>query len=215
MDERRDPDSLPARSYHHGDLRRALLEVGARSLACVGPHALSLREVSRSAGVSHSAAYRHFPSKADLLAALAERGFRQLTADMRRAAPVPGHRPGAARLIAAGQAYVAFGVAHAELLQLMFGGQIGRPGEHPPLDDAAMAAYAVLRGAIEDGQRGGEFRRGDAAMLALAAWSLVHGLALLYAGQRVGLPGATVPPPEQVSAALSGLLLGGIEARDP
>jgi len=61
--------------YHHGDLRRALLDAALELLAREGASALTLREVARRAGVTHAAPYRHFTDKQALLAAVAEEGF--------------------------------------------------------------------------------------------------------------------------------------------
>ncbi len=214
----------PARPYHHGDLRRALLESAGAALAANGPHLLSLRDVSRSAGVSHSAAYRHFPNKESLLAALAEAGFQALAQSMQQARDDPAAAGAAGEAASAdlrqalarvGAAYVAFGIEHPALLLLMFGGQTGRPGDYPDLDQASVDAYAVLRELIEQGQQAGEFRSGDPALLALAAWSLVHGLSLLYAGDRVGAPDQFLPPSDQVGQAMYELLLGGIGTARP
>ena len=71
-----------AKPYHHGNLREALLEAAIRLIAEVGPTAFTLREVSRRAGVSHNAPYRHFRDRDDLMAAVAAQGFRELTQAM-------------------------------------------------------------------------------------------------------------------------------------
>ena len=93
-------------AYHHGDLRRALLEASLALIDESGIGALSLREAARKAGVSHNAPYHHFKDRGSLLAALAEEGFAQLAADMTAArAAAPDART---RLEACGQAYVRF-----------------------------------------------------------------------------------------------------------
>ncbi|HEX7639017.1 MAG TPA: TetR family transcriptional regulator, partial [Burkholderiaceae bacterium] len=74
------PSSRARRAYHHGDLPNALRAAAARLVAERGVEAVSLREISQAAGVSHAAAYRHYADKAALLAELAEEGFRQLAA---------------------------------------------------------------------------------------------------------------------------------------
>src|SRR5215470_4643684 len=76
----------PARKYHHGDLRRALVDAALAIVERAGPGALSLRELARRAGVSHAAPYRHFESREALLAALATEGFLGLGAEMVRSA---------------------------------------------------------------------------------------------------------------------------------
>lgn len=69
-------------TYHHGDLRATLLRAAARILEKQGPEAISLRDLARSADVSHNAPYRHFPDRESLLAALSDEGYEQLAAAM-------------------------------------------------------------------------------------------------------------------------------------
>jgi AcrR family transcriptional regulator len=175
--------------YHHGDLRRALLAAATTLLERTGPPGLTLREIARTAGVSHAAAYRHFADKEALLAELAEGGFRELLQESRAA--VAASRAGAlGRLQASGRAYVAFGVRRPHLLQLMFGAAIPDWSLHPGLAAASGELAAELAGIVTEGQAEGVIRSGAVGDLALTAWSLVHGLALLAAGRRI--PGASV-----------------------
>ena len=108
--------------YHHGDLRRALLDAAAELLEQRGVEGLTLREVARRAGVSHAATYHHFVDRAALIAALVESGFRQLTLAMQTAAAaVGGGVPGSTldRLRAIGVAYVVFATQHPALFRLL------------------------------------------------------------------------------------------------
>ena len=70
--------SAESRPYHHGDLRRALVDAARRLLEAEGPTALSLRAVAREAGVSPAAPYHHFKDKAELLDAVAHEGWEML-----------------------------------------------------------------------------------------------------------------------------------------
>src|SRR5260370_21477004 len=74
----RESQAAEARPYHHGDLRRALIEAGRRLLESEGPSALSLRAVAREAGVSPAAPYHHFKDKGELLDAVAQEGWQML-----------------------------------------------------------------------------------------------------------------------------------------
>lgn len=180
----RRPKVAPVQPYHHGDLKSALRDAARAVIAQKGARAFSLREVARMAGVSHAASYRHYASKEALLADLAERGFRELTERGRAAA---AHHPGdpLAQLRAAGEAYVAFGVANPDLLQLMFGGFVPHSGDHPALREAGKVALNVLSSIIAAGQQARAIRTGDLQDLTIAAWALAHGLALLLAGGQV------------------------------
>jgi AcrR family transcriptional regulator len=151
-----------SKSYHHGELRPALLAAARKMLEKDGPGALSLRELARRAGVSHNAPYRHFSDREALLAALADDGFRQL-ADALAAA--------AGR--AMGEAYVRFALEHPQLFRLMFGGHL-RFSRHPGLAESASRTYEGLVAAFR-----AEGSIADPQMAGAAAWSLVHGLAHL------------------------------------
>lgn len=113
-------------TYHHGDLRNALVEAGLRLIEQVGAEAFSLREVAREVGVSANAAYRHFEDKAALLTAIAVSGFERLSLSMqeamlttRRKGAVKSHA--VARFNAAAHAYVDLAMERPHLYGLMFG----------------------------------------------------------------------------------------------
>lgn len=182
-------------TYHHGNLRRALLDAALEILGGEGAGALSLREVARRAGVSHAAPFRHFADKQDLVAAVAEEGFRAMAAEMRAATPASLDHP-VARLQALGVRYVTFAVAHPAHFRVMFGPEVADRRRHPALRAAADETFGLLVGALADCQRAGLVRSGEPRELALAAWATVHGLAsLVISGQ---LPGERGEPPESV-----------------
>ncbi len=111
--------STDTRPYHHGDLRRALIEAALALVTEEQDWAFSLREVARRAGVSHNAPYNHFPEKRDLLGAVAAAGFEALRERMRTA--VAGVTSPPAALLASAKAYVNAGVENPALYRLMFG----------------------------------------------------------------------------------------------
>lgn len=140
-------------TYHHGDLPSALLDAAGKALEREGPGALSLRGAARRAKVSHNAPYRHFKDREALLTELAREGFSMLAARMRGLGPLE-----------MGEAYVRFACEHPQRFRLMFSGS-------PELNAAAQAVHSDLKVAMADIARSEEG--------AAAAWSLVHGLALL------------------------------------
>ncbi|QDL55721.1 TetR/AcrR family transcriptional regulator [Rhodoferax aquaticus] len=175
------------RSYHHGDLRNALQQSALVLLRDKGLEGLSLREISKVAGVSHAAAYRHYADKQALLADLSIVGFEQLTQMVEHALASTLGGP-LAQLLATGRAYVVFGARQPQLLQLMFSNAIPDWQAFPELASVGQALTQSLQHTIAQGQQCGEIRAGDLASLSMAAWSMVHGLAMLLAGKRI--PGA-------------------------
>jgi len=172
------------RSYHHGNLRQALLDSALRLVQNEGVEGLTLRGAAALAGVSQAAPYRHFADKQALLAAVAEEGFRALTAAMRRAGDAQTDEP-LARFRAFGLAYVAFATRQPSHFRVMFGRAVADHSAHPSLAAAAGEAFDLLLRAIEDCQRAGFARQDDPRRLALSAWSMVHGLSALVVDGRL------------------------------
>jgi AcrR family transcriptional regulator len=166
------------RSYHHGDLRRALLTTALSLVEDEDAAVLTLREVARRAGVTHSAPYHHFPTKAALLAALAEEGFRTLYTEQLQAAAKAGPDP-VARLEALGIAYVKFADAHRGYFRVMFRSDAGGWADFPKVLEAAQLSYVLLAATASEAQKAGGMEV-DLAEFTLAAWSVVHGLATLW-----------------------------------
>jgi AcrR family transcriptional regulator len=180
-----------ADSYQHGDLRRALVQAGLKMLEEGGVDGLSLRGAAELTGVSHAAPYRHFRDKDELVAAVAEAGFRLLTSHMRDEVAGRGGDV-LSRLRAAAEGYVAFAVAHPATFRTIFGGAVCGEGEQlpPGLQQAGEEAYRVLRDLIVEGLERGRLRAAQPDDLALAAWSTVHGLGMLIIeGQIAGARG--------------------------
>ncbi len=165
--------------YHHGNLREALLEAAVALAVESGPDAVVLREVSRRVGVSHNAAYRHFADRDALLRAVTSRALSEFSRIMtRRIAAVPGRgkRAAMARLEASGRGYIEF----AETMPNLFRCCLLFPlGEIEPDEPGLVHAYLQLSQRLDElvavgtltpaRRRGGE----------IAAWSAVHGFAVL------------------------------------
>jgi len=165
-------------TYHHGNLRTALLEAAMEVVRERGVDGLTLREVARRAGVSHNAPYHHFVDKAALVSALAVEGFERFAAVFREAAAsVKGSRLD--RIRAIGEAYVRFAFEDPARFTLMWRPELRSVGDDSPVDEAGLASYAVLLAEIDAGQAAGEVIEGDVGLLGVAAWSAVHGFATL------------------------------------
>ncbi|MCU1646321.1 MAG: hypothetical protein JWN03_6596 [Nocardia sp.] len=163
--------------YHHGDLREELLRASLRLIDTEGLAAVSLRRVAREAGVSPGAPYHHFTDRAALLAALATRGFELLGAALISTRDTTSSAREA--LIEMAEGYVGFAREHPTYFRLMFRPELSQPHNQPDTEDAGDAAFAVLEDTLADATRAGELPAEDAETLALAWWSLAHGLASL------------------------------------
>jgi AcrR family transcriptional regulator len=174
------------RPYHHGDLRRVLLEAAVQTMLEAGPGAVSLRDLARRAGVSHAAPAYHFGDKAGLLSAVAADGFGRLAAGLREAYQATGS------FLEVGVAYVRFAVTNRAHFEVMYRPELYRPDDPEVVrarQDSRAALYGPLTGGLEPGPA--ELRTG------VAAWSLVHGLATLWLNRN--LPPQLGEDPEQIT----------------
>lgn len=202
------------RSYHHGDLRDALLRAAVQLIEERGPDGFTLREAARTVGVTHTAPYRHFPDRDALIVAVARDGFHGLYEAM--LARQSGLTDPRERMQAIGIAYVEYAVAHPSHFRVM----------HGPIADACVECEAVeakqrpfqlLLDSIAECQAAGLIPAGPAHRWALSAWATVHGLAeLLISGAvaRMGLlDGTATDAARRVTSDMLDGLGGGQVAR--
>jgi AcrR family transcriptional regulator len=177
-----------SRPYHHGDLRRALLQAAVETIAEAGPAAVSLRDLARRTGVSHAAPAHHFGDKAGLLTAVATDGFRRLAATLRQTYQATGN------FLEVGVAYVRFAVTHRAYFEVMFRPELYHPDD-PELVQAREQARALLYPPAAEAATSPDGR--DDLRAGVAAWSLVHGLATLWLNHN--LPPQLGDDPEQLT----------------
>lgn len=186
--------------YHHGDLRRALLDAALALAEECGAAGVTLRQVAERAGVSQTAPYRHFADKTAMLAAASEEGFRLLYARM--LAVSQEARPGQ-QIGAWAACYVEFAVKHTAYFRLMFGQGSAQKSTSVSLQAAARDTFQLLLQTVK------KRVKADPHRLALEVWSLAHGMAVLAVdGQTrfLGQPPAKIAPAAR--AAVAALLAG-------
>lgn len=177
------PARKPARSYHHGNLRRALLDEALATIRAEGAGGLTLREIGTRLGVSRTALYRHFADKRALLEAVATEGFRTLREQLVAAWQLDC---GPAGFDAMGVAYVRFAVANPAHYRVMFGGLVEAGAALPPeLAAESAGALQALVDALIALQRAGVVRREDPMTMAQFVWAVVHGVAMLAIDDRL------------------------------
>lgn len=166
-----------ATSYHHGNLREALLSAAVDSIREQGAENLSLRALARVVGVSQTAPYRHFADKNGLLVELARQTFDELSrVTSERIDPALNC---AENLLRAGEAYLRYAIANPEKYRLIFGSSITQREQYPQLQTAARSAFNVLLQLMAEGAQRGEFLPTEPMLLANNCWSSIHGFALL------------------------------------
>jgi AcrR family transcriptional regulator len=177
-----------AHPYHHGNLRRALIDEALATIHREGVDGLTLREIGGRVGVSRTALYRHFSDKRALIAAVATEGFRTLRQQLVAAWERGGR--GRAALTAMGAAYVRFAVANPSHYRVMFGGFLERHARDPELAAEGAGAFQALVDALAALQRDGVARGDDTVKMARFIWAVVHGVAMLAIDGLLAKPGA-------------------------
>ncbi|MBJ7340374.1 TetR/AcrR family transcriptional regulator [Mycolicibacterium sp.] len=182
------PRRRPTDTYHHGNLRTVLLEHAVELAEVGGPDAVKLRDVQRLAGVSNSAAYRHYSDRHALLEAVTEVAQARLADTMNATiARVPDEGSSAtralARLRATGQAYIAFALAEPGLFRTAFAFDplLGADSDDPDrLTTGERHPFRILVRCIDDVVAAGVLSADRRDGLDEAAWAAVHGLATLF-----------------------------------
>jgi AcrR family transcriptional regulator len=191
-------------TYHHGDLKNALIQAGIKILARDGIGGLSLRKVAREAGVSHAAPYAHFADKQDLIAAIASDGHRhileQLQAIRLRHAGDPLRQ-----FAAAAWAYLNFGLDAPDHYRITFSGVLQDEHRHPDFIENSQHNMQVLKTIVEEGRQAGllDAENINSELQAVIVWGILHGLVLLIIQRQV--PGELLEqctPEEMLAAAL-------------
>lgn len=183
------------RGYHHGDLRRALIEAALGAVVDDGAANVRLRDVARRAGVSHAAPAHHFGDKAGLLTAIAVDGFDLLAAALNDAYEQK------ASFLEVGVAYVRFAVDRRAHFEVMFRPELYRAADQALVGPKAAAA-AALYGPLGDVT--GDDDALDPQTPFIALWSLVHGLATLLLTEN--LPATLGRDPDDVTRRIAGYL---------
>ena len=189
------------RSYHHGNLREALVDAALDLIAEKGPAGFTFAEAARQAGVSPAAPYRHFRDRDALMADVARRGFerfeQQLAAAWDEGRPSPRER--SRRM---GGAYLAFAREEPAYFSAMFEAGLSL-AEHRELQEAGDRAFAVLRSACEAIVAAmPAAKRPPAMMMALHIWSLSHGIASLFARGDAARRALPMTPEDLLEAAV-------------
>ena len=178
-------DPQRPKPYHHGALHSALIDASITLAREGGPDRVILREAARAAGVSHSAAYRHFADREALLAEVSRHARSELAAEMRRR--VNRAKDPLERLQAVGTAYVDFALTQPGLFRTAFISHPAatRPDDHdrPAPETRSLAdsaePFEILGQVLDQAQAAGLLDPHRRPGAEIAAWSAVHGLASL------------------------------------
>jgi AcrR family transcriptional regulator len=171
-------------SYHHGDLRAALIKAGEEVLAESGVDGFSLRAVAKRVGVSHSAPAHHFGDAKGLLDALATEGFRRFLAAMEARQKAETSGDPRQQVLASGLGYLDFAVSSPALFRLMFAAE-KKQAKSAELTQAAQASFVHLAEGVARLRGVSPFENASAMTDVMAIWSMVHGFSELFISGRL------------------------------
>jgi AcrR family transcriptional regulator len=202
-----------AKSYHHGDLREAMLSEAERVIETDGIQALTMRAAARVIGVSHTAPRNHFGDLTGLLSELAADGYRRFAKALIDAEAAAGPEP-RDRLRALGRAYIRFAAGHPGLFTLMFrSDQLDH--ERPALREAMAPARAALTNAVTTPTDAGDTTLSKVQAAKIAALrSLAHGYAVLMLDQGLSdllIPDIETDPVDLFETVLDSITIESLE----
>lgn len=171
---------MTEKTYHHGDLKNALIQAGIEILAEEGLGGLSLRKLARKAGVSHAAPYAHFADKQTLVAAIAADGHRKITARLDQVLTTHANDP-LRQLLGAVWAYVEFGLEAPDHYKITFSGAVQDEHGFPEFMEHSQHNLRVLNQIVERCRETAVLDSAgmDTEMQAVSLWGLIHGLVTL------------------------------------
>jgi AcrR family transcriptional regulator len=169
---------MAGNTYHHGDLKNALIKAGVEILAREGLGGLSLRKVARQAGVSHAAPYSHFADKQALIAAISTEGFKQLHVQIEAVKNTQAGNP-STLLVETAWAYFQFALNEPDRFKLMFSSVLEKEKDYPDFVESSQQNFQQVVKVIEICQQAGILKPGPPDLTAVTVWGAVHGLAML------------------------------------
>ena len=169
---------MASKTYHHGNLKEALISAGLEILSEQGIEGLSLRNVTKRIGVSHTASYNHFSDKQALLAAISTAGHEQLHQILLDTFEKTKHS--SSHIISEiAWAYLQFALDNPAIFKLMFSGALEEERDHPEYVEISQKSIALFEEIIAFCQSKGQLPEGRVENIAVKLWSLVHGFTYL------------------------------------
>jgi AcrR family transcriptional regulator len=165
-------------TYHHGNLKEALISAGLEILSKKGIESLSLRNVAKQIGVSHTAPYNHFRDKQDLLAAISAAGHKQFHIVLLETYQKFKNTP-KDLITEIAWAYLQFALQNPDKFKLMFSGALEEEENHPEFEEITQKTINLFEEIIRFCQSNGALGEGNVYKIAITLWSSVHGFTML------------------------------------
>jgi len=199
--------------YHHGDLRRVLIDAALTLVGEGGPDAVSVREAARRAGVSPGAPFRHFPSRDALMQAVAEEAQRRFRAEIEAAlsGAVAGDPLG--RFRALGMAYVRWAMRNPTHFEILSSRRFFDHDKDAGVSADNAELIELTGRTLAEAFAHGQLRAVDLKTVQIAGRALVYGFARMNIDGHFPRWGVTLPEAERTAAAIIDLFIEGIAKR--
>ncbi len=208
--QRKPVPGRPRRSYHHGHLRQALIDAALELVREGGGEAVSVREAARRAGVSAGAPFRHFPTRAALMAAVAEESMRRFKAEIDAAlARTPAADP-LERLRAIARAYIRWALRNPAYFEIHSTQRLFDFDRATALHEDDNAIREVTRRTVQDAAKAGLLRSDDLALVQIAGRAMVYGFARMNIDGHFPRWGISAKEAERIGEAIVDLFIAGI-----
>jgi AcrR family transcriptional regulator len=199
--------------YHHGDLRRALIEAGFRLVGEGGVEQLSVREAARRAGVSPGAPFRHFESREALLTAVAIEAQRRFRAEIDAALKQTPPGDPLARLRAFGIAYLRWAMRNPAHFEIISSGRLFDYDKSADLVRDNAEIIGMIEQTLKEAFAQGQLRLSDLGRVQIAARALVYGFARMNIDGHFPRWGVAATEAESTAEAVVDLFIDGIAKR--
>ena len=175
---------MARQTYHHGDLKNALIKAGVEILAKEGIDGLTLRKVAQLAGVSHNAPYSHFADKQSLIAAISTEGFKQLYQELDKAILTHPNDP-KRQLQEGAWAYVQFALNNTDTFKIMFSSVLEKEKEYPAFVEVSQMTFNQVVNIVRACQEAGILNGTPPELLAVSVWGQIHGIISLILEEQI------------------------------
>ncbi|WP_426436108.1 TetR/AcrR family transcriptional regulator [Bradyrhizobium genosp. P] len=202
-----------AKPYHHGDLRRVLIDAAMQLVGEGGPEAVSVREAARRAGVSPGAPFRHFPSRDALMNAVAEEAQRRFRAEIEAVlADAPLDDP-LARFRRLGMAYLRWAMNNPTHFEIISNRRYFEHERSAAVTSDNAELIALTERLLAEAFSAGQLRAGDLKQVQIAGRALVYGFARMHIDGHLPRWGVTDAEVEPTAAGIIDLFIAGIANR--